>query len=268
MYPETTGYLACHGAELYYEIGGKGLPLVLVHAGIADQRMWNPLVDRLAASHQVIRYDLRGYGRSLVPDGTFPHHEDLYQIYRALHLPPAMLVGASMGGGVAASFALTHPELVERLILVNASVPGWDWSKEVQAFGANEERLLEQGDIAAAVELNVQTWVVGSHRSARAVNGEFIASVQEMQTRAFQLANPSAEEEVLQPLAMTQLANIHVPTLVVMGEQDVSDILQIGNALASAIPQAELKRIPGTTHLPSMENPNAFYEAIAPFLAG
>src|SRR6516225_2922813 len=93
-----TGYAEINGAQLYYEIAGAGQPVVFVHAGIADRRMWNAQFAAFAARYHVLRYDHRGMGESSMPAGPFALREDLYALTRQLDLAPAVLIGCSMGG--------------------------------------------------------------------------------------------------------------------------------------------------------------------------
>jgi 3-oxoadipate enol-lactonase len=256
--------------DLYAEEAGKGATVVLVHAGICDSRMWDPQWDAFPAVHRTVRYDLRGFGRSPLPPQPYSHGRDLVALLERLGIQQATLVGASLGGRVALEVAVTHPEVVDALILADAALPGFAWSDELRAFWAEEDAALERGDLDTAVEVNLQMWVDGPRRPAAAADPAERESVRRMQRRAFELQLPvweDAEEELLVPDLARRLAAVRPPTLVVVGEEDVSDFQQIATQLAREIPSAQLAVIPNAAHLPSLERPAAFNELVLRFLA-
>ncbi len=118
------GRVAVQGGELFYEAHGQGAPVVLLHAGAQfDHTMWDGQVQALARRHLVIRYDLRGFGRSSRPSGPFSPTTDLLRVLETLGVERASLVGLGMGSGVAINFALQHPERVDRLVLASLGAP-------------------------------------------------------------------------------------------------------------------------------------------------
>lgn len=255
------------GTTLHYDVTGSGRPLVLLHAGIADRRMWDPQRSALCDQYRVIRYDMRGFGNTRLSSGPFAHHRDLVALLDELKAEQATLVGASMGGAVALNAALARPERVEALVLVDAAIHGYnDWSEEFRAFGRAEDDALDRGDLDAAVELNVRMWLDRPGRSP--VSAEAVSLVRTMQRRAFelQLAEPRAEEETLEPMADERLHEVNVPTLVVTGEDDAPDFQKIAERLAHAIPHTRTGVIQGAAHLPSLEQPDAFNRMLVDFL--
>ena len=127
------------GVDIAYDQAGTAHPLLLVHAGIVDRRMWDPVWDALAARFQVIRPDLRGFGETPNPDGGFAHLRDLAELLRSLEAAPAHVVGVSMGAGAALELALSAPELADRLVLVAPGLAGWEWSAALRAEWDAEE---------------------------------------------------------------------------------------------------------------------------------
>ena len=104
-----TGYADINNARLYYELAGSGAPFVMIHAGIADCRMWDTEFAHFAQSHQVLRFDMRGYGKSLPVEGEFNIQDDLRALLAFLDIgPPVILMGCSIGAGLAIDYALTH----------------------------------------------------------------------------------------------------------------------------------------------------------------
>ena len=121
--PRTkSGPVNIEGAQIYYETTGEGIPFVMIHAGVADSRQWNNEFAFFARSYQVVRYDMRGYGNSEPVEGEFSHMSDLVGLLDALNIhEPMIMMGCSMGGGLAMDFALAHPARVKALIMVGSA---------------------------------------------------------------------------------------------------------------------------------------------------
>jgi 3-oxoadipate enol-lactonase len=256
--------------ELHVEVAGAGPPVVLLHAGVADARMWDPQWVTFPRVHRTVRYDLRGFGRSPLPPGSFSHAGDLVALLDRLGIGRTALVGVSLGGRVALEAAVARPDLVDALVVVGASLPGHAWSDELEAFDAEEDAALERGDLDTAVELNVRLWVDG-RRAPGGGDPATRAAVAEMQRHAFELQLPVADEvdeQLLVPDLADRLGEVRAPTLVLVGEEDVADIHVIAERLAREVPGAQRAAIPGAAHLPSMERPAEFDELVLGFLAG
>src|SRR5690349_12659867 len=106
-----------NGARIHYERAGEGMPVIFLHAGVADYRMWGPQMPVFSKHFDVIAPDLRGFGKSELPPGTWSPVSDLLGLIDELGLKPAHIVGCSIGGGIAIDFALEHPERVSKLVL-------------------------------------------------------------------------------------------------------------------------------------------------------
>jgi pimeloyl-ACP methyl ester carboxylesterase len=164
--------------------------------------------------------------------------------------------GASFGGHVALEFAATHPDVVERLIVMGPPWD-WDWSEEMEAFFTAEDAALEAGQIDEAVRLNVERWV----GSADAGVKELVA---EMQERAFRLQLAVETEPVeIDPPVSTRVSAIAMPVTVVMGERDVPDFIAIAHRLADELPAARLECVTRASHLPALERPEVVADLIA-----
>ena len=141
-----------NGAEIFWESAGEGSDVVLIHAGVADGRMWDELFPVLAKKFRCIRYDIRGFGRSTFPGGPYSHVADLDGLFRAADVDSAAVVGASVGGQIAIDFSLVHPGKVTRLVLAASALGGHDeWSPMVREFGGAEDAALDARDIDASV---------------------------------------------------------------------------------------------------------------------
>jgi 3-oxoadipate enol-lactonase len=260
---------ATEQAPLYHEVAGAGSPVVLVHEGICDSRMWDPQWETFQRRHLVVRVDLRGFGRSPYVPGTYSHPADLIALLDELELGPAALVGASLGGGVALQVAVATPDLVSALVLVGSGVRGHEWSENVTSAWEEEEAAFKRGDLDTAVEINLRTWVDGPYRSPGEVDPSLRQKIGEMQRRALELyadGGSTAEEEALVPDIADRLGEISVPTLVLVGELDVSDMQAIAARLQREIPDARGATIAGAAHAPTMERPDEFAELALRFL--
>lgn len=245
---------------LHVERAGAGPTVVLIHAGIADGRMWDPQWVEWPSGLDVVRLDLRGFGRSDRPDGRFSHAGDVLCVLDALSLERVALVGASLGGLVALDLAAAQPARVSGLVLADPPFPDHQWSAELQAFGAAEDEALAAGDLDRATEVNVDFWLPASAEPVR-------AAIREQQRNAFALQVGAADEETLLTEELpSRLATLDVPTLVLVGERDYPDFQAIAERLAAALPNVRKRSIPGAGHLPSLEQPAAFDELTLPFV--
>jgi 3-oxoadipate enol-lactonase len=235
---------------------------VLVHAGICDGGMWDPQWRSWAASHRLLRLDMRGFGRSPLPPVRFSHAADVLAVMDAAGVDRAALVGASMGGRVVLEVALAAPGRVSALVLAGAGIPGHDWSQDVRAYWEAEEAAFERGDLEAASDLNVDFWVGGASAAVR-------ERVRAMQLRAFELQAGVVDdpEDALVPDVAGRLGEIPQPALVLAGALDHPDILAIADTLQATLPNASSGRVASAAHLPSLERPEAFDALAAPFLA-
>ena len=263
----TTGFLDLPGASLYYECAGQGHPLLLIHAGIADSRMWDEQFSIFARRYRVIRYDVRGFGQTRLEQGTFASHEDAATLLNAFDAPKAHIIGVSHGSEIALDFTLTHPEMGASLVMVAPTVGGEPLSERIRHFIHDENALMEQGDVEAATELNMRLWVDGIHRTPEQVNPTVRQRVYAMQYHAFTIPMPEGiEEEELQPPAIMRLSEVRAPTLVIVGNLDLPEKLQLATHLASTIPGARQRIIAGGAHMVSMEQPDEFKRVVLDFL--
>jgi pimeloyl-ACP methyl ester carboxylesterase len=162
------------------------------------------------------------------------------------------------------------PDIVQALVLEDASLPGLDWSEAVRAYGAAEDAAVARGDLHAATEINLRMWVDGPRRAAADVDPGVRAAVAEMQRRALDLQAPhweSFEEELLVPDVAERLGEVQIPTLALVGEEDVEDMHVLAERFANEIPQARHATIAGAAHMPNLEQPAAFDEVVLAFLA-
>ena len=243
--------------------------VLLLHAGIADSRMWQPQVEVLeAAGHRVIAPDLRGFGERPLEPAPFSYLRDAEELLDG----PSAVVGCSLGGRVALELALHRPDLVQRLVVIAPGLPGWEWSDETRAGWAAEEEAYEAGDLETAAAASVRMWVDGSSRSREDVDPAMRAAVTEMVLRSYEMQQGAweagaDEENVLDPPVSGRLDEIRCPTLVIVGEHDVADMRGIAAHAADTIGGARLVTVADAAHLPSLERPDEVNALLVDFLA-
>jgi 3-oxoadipate enol-lactonase len=248
-----------------YETHGDGPAVLLVHEGVADRRMWRGQVPVLARDRRVVAVDLRGFGETPHASGPFSNVEDLREVLDGLGIERATVVGGSFGAKVSLGFAVTHPERVERLVLCPPVLPGREWSERVRRGWQEEEEAFEAGDLDRATEVNLELWVDGPNRSPDAVDPDVRELVRTMQRHAFELPEPNPPPEP-EPDPAVRLADLSVPTLVVVGDQDVEDFLAMADEAAAGIPGARKVVIEGAAHVVALEKPQEFNRALLAFL--
>ncbi len=246
---------------LAYDEVGTGPPMVLLHSGICDRRMWDPQLAALAPEFAVVRPDLRGFGESPLPAEPFSNHADVLELLDHLDIDRASVVGSSYGGRVALELATAAPQRVARLVLLCPAFGGLAPSEAATAFERAEEDLLERGDVAGAVELNVATWL------APEADEVTRARVAAMQRRAFdvQLAAEAGPEQPELTEVEVDPAAISAPTLVVSGGRDMDHFQAIAAHLAATIPNARHQPLDWAAHLPSLERPGPVTALLADF---
>lgn len=269
MTDTLTGTIMLQGAPLYYEVRGQGTPLILIHAGVADCRMWDAQWATLADEFMLIRFDLRGYGRSAYPDGPFAYHIDVMGVMEHLNIPQAHIAGVSFGGRVALDFALLHPSYTLSLFLGAPSIAGAPVSETVEVFGQKEEELLEAGDLDAAAELNVRFWVDGPRRTPSDVDPAIRQAVFTMQRAAFEVEIPP-NVSIIKPLktAYDVLDEVEARTLIVIGDADVPSVLDAAKYAAATIPNAKLEVRHNVGHLVTMERPDEITARLRQWIRG
>ncbi len=265
------GLAEINNALLHYEIAGQGQPFVMLHAGVADHRQWNNEFAHFAQRFRVLRYDLRGYGRSEPVDGEFSHLQDLTALLDHLRLEqPLILMGCSMGGGLAMDFALTYPSRVKALIMVGSGPSGLELDVPTPAKFAEVEKAFNEGKLDLVAELETQIWFDGEGRSPAQVDKAMRQLAYDMNRIALAHEAKSLGKRLpdTQFPAATRLNELHIPVLVIVGEYDNPYILGAGNYMAENIPSARKVVIADAAHLPNMDHPEEFQRIVSEFLEG
>jgi 3-oxoadipate enol-lactonase len=242
--------------NLWYEDSGSGLPVVLLHQGVVDSRIWDPFLPFVRDRLRAIRYDQRGFGRSPLWDGPYSPIEDLVSVLDVVGLEQAALLAPSRGGAIAIATALERPERVSALVLVGSAVTG----RPLQIEGTPEqearwERAEAAGDVAQLAELDMEIWApMGVDDELRTM---FLENAE-----ASNAADPAVEEP-----SVARLGEIGVPTLVVTAGRDVPDLEAVGDLLAAEIPGARRAVIEEADHMIQWRAPEEFAHLVLDFLA-
>jgi 3-oxoadipate enol-lactonase len=267
----TTGFAKVSGGELYYEAAGAGHPLVLLHAGIADCRMWNDQLGALTRGCRVIRYDARGFGRSRTEDVSFSDRQDLSELLDQLGVESASLLGISRGGQIALDFALEYPARVDALILAAAGLSGYQHppteaeSPAMRVF-AEMDAAWEKREFARLVDMEVRMFVDGPGQPPDRVDHRVRERVREMRAHHFRREDGEARPEPLDPPAVDRLAEIRVPTLVLVGDLDTAGARAMADRLEQGIAGARRVVFPGVAHMLNLERPEKFNRVVLDFL--
>jgi pimeloyl-ACP methyl ester carboxylesterase len=250
---------------LYWEQAGDGAPLVLIHAGIADRRMWDSQMAAFAPHYRVTRFDARGFGRSEFGAGPFSFRADVIALLDALGINRAHLVGISFGGSTALEVALDYPDRVRSLVIGASSPRGIVDHAELHPLWEEVDRLVADGKIDEANELEARMWVDGPIRAPDAVDPAIRTLVLAM-NRPLLAAPEQPSQDQLDPPAAERLDQIRVPVLVLAGEYDQPSCISGPKLLADRLPDAEFQMVPGAAHLLNMEQPDTFNTAVLGFL--
>lgn len=256
-------------SKIYIEESGQGPALLLLHGGLLDHRMWQQQVSQLNKQFRVLNCDMRKHGLTQDGDSTFLNSTALALILDSLRVRKTHILGLSFGAVAAVDLVLAHPERIDKLILAAPGLIGYDLNHDsVLVSNQRQENAAKQrGDTLTYVEYFLRSWTDGPHRSPTAVNAQLRTQVKSMVSdnlKHHQWATGLWFRD--DPLPITQLGSIHSPTLVLVGDQDMSDILTISAILSRKIPHAKKVVIPGAAHMLNLEQPARFNQAVKAFL--
>jgi len=260
-----TGFLEANGARIYYEVEGSGEPVLLIHAGVANLRMWDDQVAALRDRYRVIRYDTRGYGRTETDAVEFSNRADIAALLDHLGEESAHLVGISRAGQISLDFALEFPDRVRSLVVGAGGISGYE-SPDDSPPEAWEvpDKLLEAKDWEALADWEAAYWADGPDQPAGRSR-----SVRD-QVHGWMLENYRAEKVdgkpiVLDPPAAGRLGDLKAPLLVLLGTFDEPGTSESMRHLRETVPGARLE-VFDTAHMINLEQPERFNALLSEWL--
>jgi pimeloyl-ACP methyl ester carboxylesterase len=251
-----------NGTRLYYEMKGEGQPLVFIHAFTLDNRMWDDQFYFFSKWYCCIRYDIRGHGQSALP-GSEPYtfQDDLKSLLFSLHISePVILVGLSMGGRIASNFALQYPRFTKALVLADAQIEGFVFKRfKLDAIFSNAKK--------KGIDYAKSKWFA-HELFASARNNKAVAKCLEQMIHFYSGWHFVDKNPVIHfnPPTWLQLKNIAVAALVIYGELDLPDFIEMSEGAALLIPGAKKAVLRNTGHMSNMENPAGFNKELQEFL--
>jgi pimeloyl-ACP methyl ester carboxylesterase len=262
------------GARLYYEVEGSGPALVLIHAGIANLRQWDPHVPAWAEHYRVIRYDTRGLGQTDCDHVEFRNLDDISALLDHLGEPAAHVLACSRGGAIAVDFILENPERARSLVFVAGGIGGYaaPSSPEAQALGDAMEKAWDKGweakDFVGLSEMETAYWVDGPGQPVGRADPAVRAQVYQWIYETYLAEKEEGITVRLDPPAATRLGELHLPILALGGEFDEESTTNSCRHVAEVVPGAEFRLVSGTAHMMNLERPAEFTAWVLEFLAG
>lgn len=250
---QTSGYLDVSGSKIYYEEGGSGPAIVLLHDGLLASAVWDEIWPSLATKYRVIRYDRRGYGRSDSVTSSFSPTKDLAKLLRHLKVQRALIVGSSSGGALAIDFAIVHPEMVDGLFLLGPVLHGMDFNADFRERARKNNEPMERGDVKGwATNWSQDKFLIAgpTETARRKIYDQLVANAEKLKNFDGTL------EEKLSPPASQRLSEIKTPTMILIGESDIADVRAHCDAIKAGIRDSKLVVVKGAGHLLQLEKPH------------
>jgi len=263
-----SGHVEVPGGKLYFEAEGEGSPLTLIHAGVANLRMWDEQVAAWRDDHRVIRYDCRGFGRTRVDDVPYSNRDDLGAVLDHLEVDRTHLLGLSRGSVIATDFTLERPERVRSLIWVAGGLRGFEVDDpRLTDRWPEMESLEEARDWERLVELETRVWTDGPGQPSDRVDPDV-----RRRMIGWNMENYLADQHPDQPIqpavpAVDRLAEVKVPTLLMWGTFDELGVLRSGEKMSAEIANARSHVFEGVAHMVNLERPAEFNRLVGEFVA-
>ncbi|MFJ6386387.1 alpha/beta fold hydrolase [Streptomyces sp. NPDC091972] len=260
-------FFASTDGDIAYLDTGTGDPVVLLHSGYVDHRLFAAQIPALAAGHRVVAVDIRGHGWTANATRPFRWADDLAALLRHLDAGPAVLVGVSMGGAVAGDTAIEYPELVRGLVLSGASVSDFQYTHvTTRQIVAESHRTLHSGDIEGWLKVFLRS-VAGPFREVGDTDPRVLDHLREMALHTIAKHTPG-ERNWHVPMTDTwaRVPKIDVPVLTVNGTLDSPDLIADAERYASTAQNGRSVLVEGTSHFPNLEKPEEFNELLLGFL--
>jgi len=256
----TEGTARIEGGRLWFERAGEGFPVVLVHPGLWDARIWEGQFEEFSRHHDVVRYDARGYGRSDLPEAPYSDLRDLRYLLGELGIARCALVGCATGAQLAIDFALAYPRMTEAIVAVSPGLTGYRWNDPGLDMLVEEvDRAVREGDRTGAIEVELAVWAPTSAAADPRVRQIALDNAHVLRLDDSLRETPAS--------AVTNLVDIQAATLVVVGHLDLGEIHAIADLLAAQIPGASKRVIAEADQLVNVCKPEKFNRLVLDFLS-
>jgi 3-oxoadipate enol-lactonase len=262
---KQTGFLETSGAQIYHEVEGTGEPVVLIHAGVANLRMWDAQVEAMKDRYRLIRYDTRGFGKTETDAVAFSNRADIAALLDHLGEPSAHIVGLSRGGQIALDFALEFPDRVRSLTVVAGGVGGYESPAELPPETWEPvEAMWKAKEWEALSDWETAFWADGPGQPADRVP-EIRRRVHGWVLENYLAEKEEGDPQPLDPPAATRLGDLRAPLLVMLGTLDEPSTSDAMRHLAASVPGARLEEFE-SAHLVNLEHPERFNRVLREFL--
>jgi 3-oxoadipate enol-lactonase len=260
-----------NGGSFFFEVDGdRAHPaLVLIHAGVANLRMWDAIVPALAVDHVILRYDARGFGRTESEPVHFSEVDDLVAVMDQAGIDRATLIGASRGGSIAIDAALEHPERVAGLVTVGSTPSGFpevEMTERENDLFDELDALLAAGEHEKLNRLETELWAAGPNRDVLELDPAFLSLAYELNATNVRHLGDRATPVPLESPAYYRTVDLEVPALFAVGEFDLASELAATEYLLSTVPDSSGATFPDSAHLPSVERPDEFVRVLKAWL--
>ncbi|HEY1487512.1 MAG TPA: alpha/beta fold hydrolase [Micromonosporaceae bacterium] len=252
----TESMIAVDGGQVWADDSGGDLPpLVLLHPGVGDSRIWDLIRPALTPTYRVIRFDARGFGKSPAPTVEYTLLGDLVAVLDHYGIDRTPIVGCSQGGDTAIALAITSPERVSALVLLCPGISGYDWPEDPETDAEFEKA--EAGGVDAIAAVAQKLWAAAG--STPEVDEQLRSAAKGwMTTYGFEQPNPATFD---------RLGEITVPTSLLVGDLDRPSLIECDLQIAARIPGCRLIEVPGVDHLPPLRVPDLVLRTIAETLS-
>ena len=261
-----------NGLDTYYEIHGQeddqkrqGKPwLVFSHSLACSTRMWEGQIAAFRDRYRVLVYDTRGHGQTAAPKGQYTLEglaDDLQALFRHLKIQKPHLVGLSMGGMIAQTFALKYPGVLASLVLADTTSR---YPAEAAAMWQDRIRIAETKGMEPLVQATLERWFTAPFRNNRK---DDVARVAAQILKTPVPGYVGCCHAIPKIDVTARLKELALPALVICGEQDPATPPAMAREIEKALPGAQLALIPQAAHLANIEQPEAFNRALGAFLS-
>ena len=268
---KKSGFINIADSRLYYEVTGEGDPVLFLHGGFMDRRMWENQVSEFSKNYKVITCDQRGHGLHNDGDSSYYMYEGLRILLDTLNIKSATVIGLSMGGAVATDFAIQYPAYTKKLVLVTPGLTGINSDQAEDStlnngFALLKDAIEKKKDTPLAAEYFIRSWFDGPFRQPSETDTTERRKALNMAINCLLTHKFLHWVRMADTPAIKEIHKITASTLVILGEKDNPIIKRNYETLSKNIPRIRSVVIKGVAHMPNMERPEEFNKIVLDFL--